>query len=198
MRRAATLTLAILTLALLASACSPVSQVAIHDDFDKVDKHATYRLEVTVAPVKPADEAVGKLYGKIARRYANDHRDFIVRGVQVSAERRVTKASCEGSTEGVLWLKPTFRVVGEDVHVRVVAELRRCKGWVRIWRAVSQGTWPSRDPQLAQLTAQYTREVGEGAKIHAAPAFRALRALVDTMPRPKLIKDADIDEKIDL
>ncbi|HAN30822.1 MAG TPA: hypothetical protein DCQ06_04425 [Myxococcales bacterium] len=183
---------------LVSTACSPVSQVLIHDDFDKIDKTATYRLEVVVAPVQSQDTKLAALFGTVARRYANDHRDFSVRSVRVSEQRAAAKAACSGATEGVLWLQPVTQQRDKSVAVRVRAQLRRCAGWVRVWSAVVQGVWPSKDPQLASLTSKYQSEVGAIASTYAAPVFRAMRALVDTMPKPKLIKDADIDEKIDL
>lgn len=184
------------------AACSPVSHVQIRDDFDRVDRTATYRVHLVTAPLPASKTApkgaaqLGALYGAIATRYVNQHRDFIVR--KQSAQATATQADCGERIEAVLWLAPTAVVKGGDVRVRVAGQLRRCKGWTRIWSAEVREVWPSRDDQLLELTKRYVSQRGAIAEIHAGPAFRALRLLLDTLPRPKLIKEADIDEKIEL
>ena len=186
----------------LSTACSPMTHLKIRDDYAKVDRTATYRVHLVTAPLPktqahPAgDTNVGVLYSAMATRYVNQHRDFIVR--KSSAQATATKAECGDKIEAVLWLRPILGVKGGEVDVQLEGELRRCKGWVLIWSAGLRDTWPSNDDQLKELTKQYTAQFGAVATSHAGPAFRALRILLDTLPRPKLVKEADIDEKIEL
>ncbi|MCO4763377.1 MAG: MXAN_6521/LA_1396 family lipoprotein [Myxococcales bacterium] len=183
-------------LAMIGAACSPVQNVQIRDDYAKVDRTSTYRVHFVTAPLPAGKTKLGILYSAIGTRYVNSHRDFIVR--KASAQKTASKADCTEKIEAVLWLEPKVSVKGGNVDVSVRGELRRCHGWVPIWSAQLRDTWPSNDDQLSELTKQYTSDLGAIAKTHAAPAFRALRLLLDTLPKPKLIKESDIDEKIEL
>ena len=105
---------------------------------------------------------------------------------------------CDGGIAAVLHLKPEFKRVGDQVQASVVGEMRRCSEGTRIWSAQAQGAWNVNDEELKATTERYGKELGESVRPWVPATFRILRDLLDTLPRPKLINDDDVFEKIEL
>ncbi|MEC9071246.1 MAG: MXAN_6521/LA_1396 family lipoprotein, partial [Myxococcota bacterium] len=180
----------------LSVACSTVSHVHVRSDYEQVDRNQTFRLSVITSPVPAGDDAVGKMWSLIAGRYANHHRDFIVKEARTGAA--LPEDLCREGIEGVLHLQPTVVDEGSGWSLEVQARLFRCTDRETVWSATAGGSWPSEDPQLIEMTRAYTGELGPGVERHVAPAFRLLRALLDTLPRPRLSEDDDVMEKIEV
>jgi len=181
---------------LLSSACSTVSHVHVRSDYEQVDQNETFRLAVITSPLPEGDAKVGKMWSLIAGRYANHHRDFIVKDAR--AEGQLPEGLCGEGIEGILHLRPTVHDAGSGMAVEVEGRLFRCTDQEIIWSATAGGSWPSDDPQLVEMTRAYVGELGGEVERHVPPAFRLLRALLDTLPRPKLAKDEDVMEKIEV
>jgi probable lipoprotein (TIGR04455 family) len=181
--------------AVVLAGCSTVKGVRVRSDYDAVDRTRTVRLTVVVAPLPEGGAPVGELGALVARRYVNQHRDFIVRRQLAAAA--LPADACQ-SAEGVLHLEPVLRREGRSVRAELHARLTRCRDGEEVWSAQGAGTWDSDDDQLKELTKRYVEELGEAVRPYAAPAFRLLRAVLDTLPRPKLPDDAAVMEKIDL
>lgn len=192
MRRA--LSVAVLLLGL--GACGPVRHATIRSDFEQVDKKTLLRLAVITAPLPADDPQVGAMWSAMARRYANHHRDFIAK--EERAESVMPADLCGEGIDGLLHLSPTLSQDGDGVQVEVQGRLLRCKDGVEVWSAASGGSWPSQDPHVSTVIDEYQGEYGSRVTPFIAPSFHALRALLDTLPRPVLEKDEDIMEKIEL
>lgn len=184
------------TILWLSSACSTVSQVHVRSDYEQVDRDQTFRLAVLTSPLPAGDEKVGQMWSLMAARYANHHRDFIARKALGSQE--MPEDLCGDGIEGVLHLAPSVRDEGDGLAVEVTGRLFRCTDRETIWSARAGGSWPTEDPQLVEMTRAYTSELGESVGRFVPPSFRLLRALLDTLPRPRLTKDDDVMEKIEL
>jgi probable lipoprotein (TIGR04455 family) len=185
----------VLVMAALA-ACSSVQFERTRPEFAARDAQTLYRLHVVVAPAPAGDARLGAMWGAMARRYVNHHRDFIARQASVAAA--LDAAACGEGIEGVLHLHPQLRRTGGGARVRVVGRLLRCDDGAVVWEAAAADSWDADDDDVSALRAQYAGEFGAHVEPFVAPSFHALRALLDTLPRPKLVKDADIDEKIDV
>ncbi len=192
----------VLVLGLVLGACSAVQQVHTRPDYQQVDRTRTVRIAVVTAPSPQGQVAIGKLWSLIAQRYANHHRDFLatpaVAAVQLPAAATAGTEHCIGPVQGVLHLQPTSRPDGDEIEVSVRARLSRCVDGETIWSARGAGTWASNDDELTQVTRRYSAELGASVTSHVAPTFRLLRQVLATLPRPKLTRDRDIDDKIDL
>ena len=184
-------------MAMLALAgCATVRHSAVRSDYDAMDRDKTLRLVVVTAPLPDANPAVGELWSLIARRYVNQHRDFIVHR-QLAATEPPANACREG-TQGVLLLRPRLRRHDGDVDAAVDAKLTRCPGGEKIWEAQAAGTWPKSDATVKELTARYVEELGPDVRSYVPATFHLLRATLDTLPHPRLVRDEDVMEKVDL
>jgi probable lipoprotein (TIGR04455 family) len=181
---------------LAATACSSVSEVYVIDDYESTDRTQTYRVHVVTQHVPAADRKVAELCSLIAQRWVNHHRDFIVK--KRSLASKIDGAWCDGGMAAVLHLKPEFKRIGDLVQTRVVAVMERCSEGSRIWSAQAQGTWDVDDDELKATTDRYAKELGESVRPWVPATFRILRDLLDTLPRPKLVNDDDVLEKIEL
>lgn len=181
---------------LLFTACSAVRHSAIRPDYEQVDRTKTLRLAVVTSPVPEGEESLGLLWSEIARRYVNDKRDFIA-SEQLTADQ-VPDDVCDGNIEGVLHLAPEMARRGKGVEVSVKALLYRCRDGENIWEAEGGGSWKSDDDLFTDTANFYTEKYGPEVAPYVAPVFRLLRAVLDTLPYPKLVDDDAIIEKIEL
>jgi len=181
---------------LLVAGCATVRESHVRPDYEQTDRTQTVRLVVVVAPLPDGREDLGALWGHIARRYANLHRDFIVSDDTASAA--LPDGPCAEGVEGVLHLAREAAAAAGEVAVGVLGHLFRCRDRETVWRAEAGGSWPSVDEQLVELTARYVEELGEGVRAHVAPTFRLLRETLDTLPKPHLATDEAVMEKIQL
>jgi len=178
-----------LGLALLGG-CGAVQGSSVRPDYETEDATKTVRLAVVTASTTPA----APLWSRIARRYANHHRDFIAKEEHVA---QTPLERCTDGIEGVLWLKPVARLEGEGAQLSTHAQLLRCRDGQEVWRAQGGGSWPSADPTIFELRRQYVEELGASVEPWVAPVFHLLRAVLDTLPKPRLDEDG-IMEKIEL
>lgn len=181
---------------LLVTACSAVRHSSIRPDYEQVDRTQTLRLAVVTSPVPDGEESLGLLWSEVARRYINDKRDFIASEQIAAAE--VPADICEGNIEGVLHLAPQMKREGKGVETSVKARLYRCRDGETIWEAEGGGSWASNDELFTDTTGFYTEKYGPDVAPYVAPVFRLLRAVLDTLPYPKLVDDDAIIEKIEL
>lgn len=178
------------------TACGPVRHATIRGDFEQVDKKTLLRLVVLTAPLPLEDPELGAMWSTMARRYANHHRDFIAKVER--AEATPPTDLCIEGIDGVLHLSPTLTQDGEGVQVEVQGRLLRCADLTEVWSAAVGGSWPSQDSQVSTVIDEYQSEHGPRVTPFIAPSFHALRALLDTLPRPVLEREEDIMEKIEL
>lgn len=189
-------------LAVLLAACGPTLQSHVRDDWATVDRAQVRRVSVVATPVA-GDPAQGLLWALVARRYVNQHRDFVVRGhgtaaqFDLAAQCTATAASGGLPFEGTLHLTPHLQHAGDEAAVTVDARLLRCRDGEAVWTGRAQGSYATTDAELQELTAHYVRELGEPARPLVAPVFRVLRALLDTLPQPVLDDELQV-EKIEL
>lgn len=198
----------ILAVATLLSACGPSLQSHVRDDWATVDRTQVRRLSVVSAPLPDAADAnaaalQGTLWSLMARRYVNQHRDFVVRAqgtapaFDLAAQCTATASSGGHAFEGTLHLAPRLIPRGDEAEVTVDARLLRCRDGEPVWTGRAQGSYPTTDAELLALTEHYVRELGEPVRPWVAPVFRVLRALLDTLPQPVLDDETQV-EKIEL
>lgn len=172
-----------------------VKNVRLRDDYELEDKTKTVRLAVVTTPFTEGGEKTAMLYSKIARGYANHHRDFLAKTETASAA--VPLDSCGEGIEGVVQLTPGLERDHEHVTASVDALFYRCRDREEIWFARGAGTWVSNDPNVSEVIAKYVDELGEEVRPYVAPVFHLLRAVMEELPRP-VLSDTDVIEKIEL
>ena len=183
---------------LMATGCATVKMQRLRPDYATVDRQATRRLVVVTQPLPDGVAAVGDLFSKVARRYVNQKREyFIVKQERSMAEGFAPQSVCGEGLEGVLWLKPTVKKVGEGVEGTVDAQLVRCSDGQEVWAAQSAGSFPSDDKHLVEVAKQYVSDLGPTVAPYVAPAFNLLRPMLDTLPEPAPNEDI-ANEKIEL
>ncbi|MSQ81538.1 MAG: hypothetical protein EXR77_01280 [Myxococcales bacterium] len=178
------------------------------DNYAASDQAQTKRLAVAVTVsthgvTAGATQAVQQLWANVARRYANQHRDFLVRGAVVAASTQTALAMACGlgtadrPIQGAIVVVGAQTAVGDGAQVAVQAQLVRCADAKVIWKASGENRFASDDPTVAELTQFYMRELGAGVQPWVAPVFHLLRTVLETMPAP-VLSDAETMEKIDL
>lgn len=177
--------------------CAPVVRShRIRPDYNAVDRDKVKRVLVVTQPLPDGQAKAGELFSLVARRYVNQKRNFIVKEHTARAEPAPGR-DCPEGFEGLLWLKPTLKRVGDGVEGELDARLLRCSDGEEVWAAQSGGSFPSDDSHLKEVTQQYAAELGSEVAPYVAPTFNLLRPTLDTLPNPVLTED-DVNEKIEL
>lgn len=181
------------------SSCSIVKAARIRDDWAQGDRQAVRRLAVVVQPLPDGSQKAGEAFARIARRYVNQKRDFLVKQEVVQAEAPKLAELCGGedAVEGVLFLKPAFKPEGSGFEAELSGALARCPDGREAWTGQAAGSFPSKDPGLVEVTAIYVQEFGAEVERYVPPALNLLRPLLDTLPQP-VLTEADVDEKLTL
>ena len=68
--------------------CSIVKAARVRDDWAQADQKAVKRLAVVVQPLPEGSQKAGLAFARIARRYVNQKRDFLVKKEVVQASAR--------------------------------------------------------------------------------------------------------------
>ena len=178
------------------SACSPVRQATTRPDYDTVDRTRTLRLVAVTTPLPAGLERVGDLWAGIARKWANQHRDFLV--VEDFGAAEMPADLCSEGVQGILHLKPTARLADDGAEVEVIARLLRCEDQVEVWVASAGGAWRSEDDDLTEIKRYWARVLGPEVEPWVVPTYRLLTATLETMPSPALPSEAWVREKIEL
>lgn len=190
---------ALLVLVVAASGCSVVKASRISDTWQTEDSTAVKRLALVVQPLPNAQEPAGQAWARIARRYVNQKRDFLVKReiAQAAAVQLADVCGGEDAIEGVLTLTPSVVAKGDGFEVDVKGALVRCSDGRESWSGTAAGSFPSKDKLLVEVTNVYVQEFGEAVAPYVPPAMNVLRPLLDTLPQPTLT-EADLDEKMTL
>jgi probable lipoprotein (TIGR04455 family) len=188
----------LLSIALLSS-CSIVKSAHVRDDWPLEDQRTVRRLAIVVQPLPDGQPKAGELFARIARRYVNMKRDFLVKKEVFGAEAVDLALVCGGedAIEGILHLKPTLTKRGSGYEASISGALSRCSDGRPAWVAEAGGSFPLIDGGLVEVTAVYSREFGAEVEPYVAPALNLLRPLLDTLPQPILTED-DVNEKLAL
>jgi probable lipoprotein (TIGR04455 family) len=184
-----------LVLLLLPACASTLKSSRVSPDYAQADRASLKRLRVLTAPVPAGvDPQLGELWSRVARRYVNQKRNFIAKAhgsLPTRPDADALRAACteEEGLEGLLWLEPTqvTRVgKGPDagVEAAVHAQLLRCRDLREVWAADAAGSFASEDAQLKESAALWTQGLEPSVEPYAAPAFRLLRPLLDSLPEP--------------
>ena len=185
---------------MMLAGCATVKNQRLRADYDTVDRKQVKRLAVVTQPFPQGQQYVGDLWSLIARQWLNQNRDYLVKA-NTSLPERPTDAAfkdqCVEGIEGVLWLEPQVKRVGDGAEVAVKAQLLRCRDGQEVWAAESAGSWDSTDKKYSERKEQYVKELGPDVEPYVVPSYKLLVATLDTLPNPEL-NEADKDEKIDL
>ena len=185
---------------MMLAGCATVKSQRLRADYDTVDRKQVKRLAVVTQPFPQGQQYVGDLWSLIARQWLNQNRDYLVKA-NTSLPERPTDATfkdqCVEGIEGVLWLEPQVKRVGDGAEVAVKAQLLRCRDGQEVWAAESAGSWDSTDKKYSERKEQYVKELGQDVEPYVVPSYKLLVATLDTLPNPEL-NEADKDEKIDL
>jgi len=181
------------------ASCSIVKSARIRDDWAQADQQAVRRLAIVVSPLPDGNVKAGEAFARVARRYVNQKRDFLVKRELSSATAPQLSEVCGGddAIEGVLFLKPTLTVAGTGFEIEVSGALARCGDGREAWTGRAGGSFDSKDPGLVEVTTVYVQELGAEVEKYVPPALNVLRPLLDTLPQP-ILTEADIDEKLTL
>jgi probable lipoprotein (TIGR04455 family) len=142
------------------------------------------------------------MWALMAQRYLNRHRDYLVSD-RVSVLQRVAHDQtretplCKLPYHGVWLLKGASHIYTTEAHVQFTASLRRCDGTL-VWSGEVNGQWPTHDDVLVSLREVYAKKFGTKVKPIIAPSFHAIRELLKLTPHPKMTRDDEIMDKIDL
>jgi probable lipoprotein (TIGR04455 family) len=188
----------LLPLAMLAMSSSVVRAARVADHWAKEDRAVVRRLAVVVQ-LPEAQQKAGEVFARVARRYVNQKRDFLVKQEHAQAEAPELPNLCGGEDviEGVLHLRLTLTPNGDGFEADVVGSLKRCTDGREGWAGEAGGSFPSRDSGLVEVTQVYVQELGADAQPFVSPALNLLRPLLDTLPQP-VLTEADIEEKVTL
>ena len=179
--------------------CSIVKAARVRDDWAQADQKAVKRLALVVQPLPEGNQKAGEAFARIARRYVNQKRDFLVKKEVVQATAPPLSELCGGedAIEGVLFLTPAFKAAGSGFEAELGGKLARCGDGREAWTGLAAGSFPSKDQGLVEVTSIYVQEFGAEVERFIPPALNLLRPLLDTLPQP-ILTEADVDEKLTL
>ncbi len=189
----------LLPAALLLISCTPLKSYFVRDDWATQDAPNVKRLAVVVQPLPDGKEKAGEAWARVARRYVNQKRDFLVKKEVTQAGALDLASVCGGedAIEGVLLINPTLIAKGDGFEIDVTGVLQRCSDGREAWKGSAAGSFPSKDKLLVEVTNVYVQELGDDVAPYVPPALNVLRPLLDTLPQPKL-SEADLEEKLTL
>jgi probable lipoprotein (TIGR04455 family) len=188
----------LLPVLLLLSACSAVKNYRLADDWETKDKNALKRIVIVVQPLPDANEKVAAMMARVARRYVHMKRNFLVKADVARTQRLDLTAECtEAQVDGVLWLEPAVKALGDGIEANVKGKLLRCSDGVEVWAAEAGGSYKSYDEGLKEVAANYGRENGAEVERYVPATMHVLRPMLDTLPQPELT-EADVEEKMSL
>lgn len=182
-------------LLLVLSGCSVVKATRVRDDWSTAHADKVKRLTIVVQPPPDGQQKAGEAWSRIARRYVNMKRNFLVRAELVQADPVVLAAVCVEGTEGMLWLKPQVTAQGDGFDASVEAKLLRCGDGLELWSGEAGGSFPAKDDKLTEVTAMYGKEFAPEVERYIPLAMNLLRPLLDTLPNPVLTKEEE-EEKV--
>ena len=183
----------VVAVALLAG-CSALRKVELRPDYAEVDAKKTLRITVVTAPLPDGNEAAGRTFARIARKFVFQKRDFITLADLSAAE--VPAEACAAPAEGVLHPAPVLVKKDGGFEVSLVARLYRCGDGETVWRAEAGGSFPSANAELQGTIDNFVGELGEEARPYVAPAYLLMKDVVEALPKPVLPPEA-VDEKIE-
>jgi probable lipoprotein (TIGR04455 family) len=181
----------------LASGCSIVKSSRVVEGWPTQGATSVKRLVVLTQPLPQGDAKVGTLFARVARRYVNMKRDFLVKSEVTQEGAAELSALCTDGLEGVLHLSPKVVPQGDGFEVELTAKLLRCSDGAVQWESSAAGSFEATDSRLLEVTQVYVRELGPEVERQVPLALNLLRPVLDTLPQPKLT-DADVEEKVTL
>lgn len=189
----------LLILMAVVPACSVVKASSLRSDWAQEDQRTVKRLAVVVQPLPDGNPKAAELVARIARRYVNMKRDFLVKREAFSDKATALAELCGGddAIEGVLLLHVALTKRGEGYEAELNGALQRCSDGREAWSVNAAGSFISKDDLLTEVTQVYVREVGPEVEPYVAPTMNLLRPALDTLPQPVLTED-DVNEKLSL
>ncbi len=183
------------------SGCSVVKSAMIRPDWAQEDQRKVKRLAVVVQPLPDGNAKAGEMVARLARRYVNLKRDFLVKREVSQGEpaslAQLCAATGDDAVEGALFLNLTLTKHGEGFEAELAGSLKRCPDGRDAWVATAAGSFASKDDRLTEVTQVYVREIGPEVEPYVAPVMNLLRPALDTLPQP-LLTDDDVNEKLSL
>lgn len=183
----------------LLSSCAVVKSSMVRPDWQADDAPRLKRLVVVMQPLPDGQQKAGEALARIARRYVNMKRDFLVKAELTQADAVKPETLCGGddAIEGVLLLHLDAKKVGAGFESALAASLVRCPDLREAWSATAAGSFAAKDEKLTEVTQVYVREFGAEVEPYIALGMNLLRPVLDTLPNPTLT-DADKEEKLSL
>ena len=186
----------------MCTACSAVESTYVRAGYDAKTPGAVKRIAI-VAWAVPDHPKLGEVLSLVTTDRVQLKMQYLIyRTTLLDAEWRTACGPLggerEGELEGVLTVQAIdVKPAGDEIELRLVAELYRCADGELLWRAEGFEGTESKDDDLAKLIESYQTRLGEAAGRYAAPAFLILRDILETMPDPVLTDD-EVMEKIEL
>jgi len=189
--------LALLALGLLGGGCAVRFQY-VRPDFARVDAHSLKRVVVVATPLSGAPPRAAALLARMAARYVQQHKDYLVMDDTTIPTAGAWKQACGQEIHGVVRVMMA-RILqeGDDLTLDMSADLRRCKDGVVVWSVAIRDTNEMGDEDLTQLARVYEREFGAAARRYAGPFFIAVQTAFESLPSP-VLTDEETLEKISM
>jgi len=184
----------VISIMLVSFACSSVRHRFIVEGYKKNPGQMIKRIVIISEP-SPQNRGLAALISDMTRDLIRTNRNYLVYGT-VSTEREVAEA-CK-TRDGVLKMSvDRADAVGNHVDLEITGELGRCSDKSVVWNATARASGKSRNRSLKNLVQNYVEKHGNLAEVYAAPAFKIIEDMVETMPNPELTED-ELMEKINL
>jgi len=191
-------------LTLLASACAgPLGATYLAPGYLPTAPEAVKHVMV-VAWAAPSEAPLADMLAVLGADVIKLRRDYLVYGsapvIQNPLEKCKERLAPENDAtmQGVLALRLLENTaLQNDVTLALALELYRCADGALLWRGEAKTTTASNDPNLVETVKGYQGRFGTAAEATAAPAFIAIKALVEALPNP-VLSDDEVGVKIEL
>ena len=184
----------VISMMLLSIACTSVRRGFIVEGYKKNPGQMIKRIVIISEP-SPQNRGLAALISDMTRDLIRTNRNYLVYGT-VSTEREVAEA-CKTRDGALKMSVDRADAVGNHVDLEITGELGRCSDKSVVWNATARASGKSRNRSLKNLVQNYVEKHGNLAEVYAAPAFKIIEDMVETMPNPELTED-ELMEKINL
>lgn len=180
--------------ALLAAAGCAIKSTYLRPDYEQSYRKTLKRIVIEVDVPEGVPDVAAELAGRIARRYVNMRKNYLV----LRNGRSPLPPAAKTGADGVLALDFSRLAPADgDIDIALEARLTDARGATVIWAVEAEREGEAADEDLSKLAGRYRKELGPAAEPYVAPMFVLLKTVLDRLPDPEL-DDDDIAAKIEL
>ena len=184
----------ILLILLTATGCSSVKSGFLKEGYIKNRVKMIKNVVIVTKPV-PKNPGMAELVSNIASDIIKSQKNYIVHGFRKMGSKWPDE--CKNIEGVIVFSLKDIKTFNESVFLDITGKLFGCRSGNLLWSSNGADEQTYKNSKLKHLTESYSVKYKETADKFAAPLFRILQDMIDTMPNPELTDD-EIMKKIEI